>query len=94
MQDGLPRKVAAFMVKNPPPPLGVWKENWKSVLLFNFAIRRRCWRFSFSGPVALDYREVKREAKRAGIKLTAQRWADLEIMEGEAFEQMEKTAQA
>jgi hypothetical protein len=90
MKDGFPRKVAAFMAKNPPPPLAVWKEHWKSVVLFGIALRRRCWRFSFNGPVALDSKLVKREAKRAGIKLTPLRWQELEIMEGEAFEQMEK----
>jgi hypothetical protein len=90
MQDGFPRKVAAYKAKHPPPPIGVWKEHWKSVMLFCIAVNRRCWRFSFNGPVALDFREVKREAKRAGIKLTPLRQQELVIMEAEALAQMEK----
>jgi hypothetical protein len=66
----------------------VWPQNEKSVALFHAAVVRRCWRFSFSGPVALDEKLVRREAMRLGIKVSARRWNDLLVMEGEALEQM------
>lgn len=84
------RAAVAYDVAHPAPLFEVWPEHWKSVMLFGLALHRHCWRFGFAGPVALDFRLVRRVAKRAGIRLSRRREDDLIVMEGAALVQMER----
>lgn len=86
MEDGYPRKVAAFMAANPPPPLEVWKCNWKSVRLFGLASRK--WLMGPGGPVSLDLAQARILARAHGIGWHARRLADLDTMEREAVKQI------
>ncbi len=81
--SGLPKKVAAFMAANPPPPFELWACNVKTFDLFDAMSTQ--WRIGINGASGLDYAALAHTARLLGVKLTRARFAEIRAMETEAL---------
>jgi hypothetical protein len=86
MAEGYPRKVAAYMAANPPPPFEVFPTNRQAFELFEFLATQ--WRGGMGGRESLIYSEAYSRMDELGIDDKPRRLSlinDMRVMEQEVL---------
>lgn len=70
----------------PPPPFGVWAENWEAFVLFTNCATQ--WLYGPAGPVGLNYAGIESAMRLHGVKDRRRCFEKLQILEASALKAM------